>query len=194
MDKAQVNLIPNPNFSFGEPGGLPDQWAPYSAYPLLMPQYQLVIKDGQQVLMVCGNGNENCVGWLASSFSVEAGHTYRMRVRFHFSEGLDPQKNLVFSFWETSGGNFNEGIFNFKRLDNGEAEGVGQFYVPGAGQITGEVRIVYKLNKSERAWISEVSLTECEAIPQRNVRVACTQGQIEGDLEFWARALVRAGE
>ena len=190
MDSNRMNKVPNSDFSIGEYGGLPDQWVPFSSYPALMPVFQLVDKEGKKALQVNGNGSDSCVGWIASRFTLEAGKTYRMWVRFRISDGIDPQQNLVFSFWEKSAtGNFNDGVFRFKRLDGNEAEGEGQFLVPCSGEMTGEIRIVYKLNPNAKVWIYEIGFAESEPIPQRNVRVACAQGQKEGDLEFWGRVL-----
>ncbi len=191
MPKRSTNLIPNANFKMGRSGNLPEQWSLFIAQPYLSPNFQLVDMEGSQVLSISGNGNENCMGWLTTSFPMEGGETYRMHVHFRATEDINPYKNLLFSFWVDK--NFNDGVFDFHHIGEGEFEGEGKFPVPGHGPITGEVRIAFRLSEAGTVWIHQISLEQSEPIPERNVRIACVRGFTD-ELDLWEKVIDAAAQ
>src|SRR5690554_271778 len=110
----QINLVSNGNFREGELGSLPQGWSLFSPEEHLAPDFHLTLERGVKVLSITGNGNENCVGWVHTTFSIDRGSTYRMKVRFRASEDVHPYDHLLFSFyigkeWKA----YNNGIFTF---------------------------------------------------------------------------------
>jgi hypothetical protein len=95
-------------------------------------------------------------------------------VRFRCSEDVSPQENLLFKALGPAGHN---GIFTFRRLDQGWATGEEKVSWPGRGRANVEIRIYFRLSAQGRAWIGEVSMTETDPEPPRWVRVACTSGK-----------------
>ncbi len=181
-----INLIPNPDFGHGELGGLPESWTMYSPQPYLAPYFALTVEEGRKVLSIKGNGDENCIGWIAASFPMEGGHTYRLTVRFHASSDVNPYKNLLFSFF--SDNKFNDGIFEFRKIADNEFEGEGKFFVPGSGRMTGEVRLAYRLMAEGYVRIFNTCLELSDLIPERNVRIACFQG-FTADIGTWEHVI-----
>ena len=186
---ADGNLIPNAEFREGELGGLPKGWELKTPYPFLRPTFKLVNRNGEQVLMATGDGNPDCIGYVTIPFRLVASKTYRMRVRFQRTDDLDPQQNLLFAFYQAG---FNSGIFRFQRLPQDRIEGEGRFFVPGEGEVDGDVRLYFRQSAHGKVWISRVSLQECAPIPPRPVKVACVQGSAE--MEAWAAVLDTAGQ
>lgn len=189
MEIAKGNLIPNGDFSKGQLEQLPQGWELKTPYAALKPIFKLHMAEGKKTVAATGNGNVNCVGWISTSFQLQGGRTYCMRVHFRVSGGMDPHQNLLFSFYSPD---FNNGIFNFKRLYDDWIEGENRFFVPGEGSITGEVRICFRLSPAGKAWIDNISLEECEAIPPRPVKVGCVKGKV--GLDTWSRVLDYAGK
>jgi predicted amidohydrolase len=186
------NLIPNGNFAAGRPGALPPGWQLKTAHAAQAPSFKLVRRDGAPCLRAAGNGADDCFGYLSAPVTLQGGRTYRLYARFRISPEVNPQFNLRFSFYATNEGLFNHGIFSFRRLKNGWAEGEGRFLAPGGAEIPGEVRIVFTNSARGRVWIREISLTECAPIPPRSVRVAATRGR--AGLAAWSKILDAAGK
>lgn len=195
MRNQAINVIPNADFSQYRPGGLPDGWRLVCPQPYLAPHFALEEADGATALVMRGNGNENCMGWVAAPVPVVGGRTYRLRVRFRASDDVDPYQHLLFSFWGgpymESWAKFNEGIFSFRRSADGRLEGERTFWMPGEGAVQGELRICYRLHAGGHAALTEVTLEETDPIPERNVRVTCVRGHAD-DLELWGRVLDEA--
>lgn len=189
MVQSQKNLVPNFDFSQGQIGQLPSFWEVRSPQGTTAPHFELTKEDGTNVLMVHGNGNENCVGRIYTACLLTAGKTYRMKVRFRISEDVNPYHHLLFAFYAK---NFNDGIFHFKSVEGGYIEGENTFFIPGEGEISGEVQIFFKLSSNGRAWIRTISLEECADVPARYVKVACVQGRTS--LEDWAGVLDYIGK
>lgn len=184
-----ANQIPNGDFKLGELGGLPEGWSMNCPQPYICPNFALVEEDGVHLLKISGNGNEKSMGWLTTSFPTEGGQAYRMSVRFKASEDVNPFKNLMLTFWVDC--DINNGIFHFSQIDDEEFVGEGLFYVPGEGEITGEVRVCYRFHSGGQVMIREIGLERTAPIPERNVRVACVQGHSD-NLELWGSVIDRA--
>ena len=187
--QAQDNLIPNGDFNSGRIEALPDGWEFVTARPALAPAFELVEKQGERFLSASGNGNPDCVGYVNTKMEIELGKTYLFRVKFQFTEGLNPQENLLFQCFH---GRARNGIFNFKKLDGNWASGEEKIFYPGEGKDTAEVRILYRLNPDAKVWIKEISLTETEPVNPNWVTVACTQGKT--DLVSCEKVLDVAGQ
>jgi len=166
------NLIPNADFQQGAVGSVPQGWHVVAYRPSLAPVFKLVRKDGQKVLLATG-GAADCVGYLATTVPITLGKTYRFRVSFTMSPDLDPNRSLLFQCY---GPGANSGIHEFVRLPDGSAQGEARITYTGEGAGQAEVRILLRLSDRGKAWISHVSLTECEPLPPHWVRVACTSG------------------
>jgi len=187
--QAQDNLIPNGDFNSGRIEALPDGWEFVTARPALAPAFELVEKQGDRFLSASGNGNPDCVGYVKTRMEIELGKTYLFSVKFQYSEGLNPQENLLFQCFH---GRARNGIFNFMKLDGNWASGEEKIFYPGEGKDTAEVRILYRLNPDARVWIKEISLTETEPVTPNWVTVACTQGKT--DLSSCEKVLDVAGQ
>ena len=170
---CEDNLIPNGDFAKGEIGELPTGWEFKTARPSLAPFFRLTEKDGQRFLMATGNGQPDCVGYVRTEVPITLGKTYYFRARFKKSEGLNPQRHLLFQCF---GPGANNGIFDFRRLDDGCIEGDAKIHYPGEGNSQAEVRLLFRLSANETVWLKNVSLVETTPVQPRWVRVACTQG------------------
>ncbi|MBB6732745.1 carbon-nitrogen hydrolase family protein [Cohnella zeiphila] len=182
------NIVPNWNFVQGMIGEVPEFWKATNPRPAQAPIFKLIQENGQKVLMAGGNGDVNCVGCLHASIPIVLGKTYRMKVEFAVSDDVEPYQNLLFAIYTE---HFNDGIFHYT-YSEGHYKGENTFFIPGDGEINGEVRIYFKLSSQGKAWIKFVTLEECEAIPPRKARVACVQGMAE--LENWERVLEFIGK
>lgn len=140
------------------------------------------------MLRASGNGREDCVGHLVCPVTLQGGRTYLMRVRLSVSRGVDPHRSLLFSVYAKD---FNHGVFRFSGSRDQALRGESRFLVPGSGPVEAEVRLTFRASARGSAWVESVSLRECEPVPPRLVRVACTQG--EGSLEEWAAVLEAVG-
>jgi predicted amidohydrolase len=194
MSEKFINLIPNSDFSEGELGELPNGWSLFSPEPHLAPKFRVAAEQGDQVLSITGNGNENCMGWITTSFPVVRGITYRMSVRFRASNDIQPYDNLLFSFymgreWKS----FNNGIFEFSQIAEGEFEGENTFFIPEEGQGMGEIRIAYKLIAGGQVSIQNIRLEHTEPLPKRLIRVACVQGHSD-NIPLWGKVVDRAAK
>lgn len=177
MQSQTENLIPNGDFQAGELGALPDGWQASAARPVLLPVFRLEEKDGEKRLLATGSHDE-CVGYLHRTVPVTLGKTYLYRVVFRMSEDLNPHRNLLFRCVRP---NFKDGIFKFRKLEDGWVEGQEKIHYPGEGTDEAEVQIFFRYSAAGKAWIKEVSLTETEPVQPRWVRLACTQGRTELD-------------
>ncbi len=183
------NVIANADFQDGEIGSLPTGWTGAAARPSLMPVFQLEEDDGRKLLMATDGGNGDCTGYLHQTVPVTLGKTYLYRVVFRISDDLDPHKNLLFRCVRPGVKN---GIFRFRKLDDGWIEGAHKIHFPGKGEAKAEVQLFFRFSANGKAWIRDVSLSETSPIEPRWVKVACTQGKT--DLESCAKVLEIAGE
>jgi predicted amidohydrolase len=120
---------------------------------------------------------------------VKLGKTYLYRVVFRMSDDLDPHKNLLFRCVRPGVKN---GIFRFRKLDDGWIEGTEKIHFPGEGQAKAEIQVFFRFSANGKAWIRDVSLSETPPIEPRWIKVACTQGKT--DLKSCAKVLEIAGE
>jgi len=189
MNTEETNIVPNWNFKSGEIGSLPDGWEVRTAkdYPYLKPKFELAEKNGEKVLVMSGNGNDDCCGWIQSKFPMETGKTYRLRVVFKVSKDINPQFNLMFCCYADNHPYNNHGIFHFHKLDDGWIEGEDSFFVFGNGSATGDVRLLFRYSAQGEVCIKQVSLQECEPAAPRSVRLAATHGR--GSVDKWAEAI-----
>ncbi|MCC2683773.1 MAG: putative amidohydrolase [Paenibacillaceae bacterium] len=185
------NAIPNFNFNSGVPGGLPDDWTLSSPRPASAPRFTLVEEAGKKALAICGSGDENGVGTLVARVVVEGGQTYRLSVRFRAPAEVIPTQHLLFSFFV--GRTFNEGIFDFRQVGEGEFAGDNVFFVPGDGPLEAEVRIGCKFMTAGAVLIRKIGLEPVDPLPERLVRIACFEGWT-ADIAAWERALDAAAE
>lgn len=156
---------------------------------MLLCSFKLVRRDGVKCLMAAGNGSDDCFGYLRAPVTLKVGRTYRLYVRFRMSDNVNPQLNMRFSVFTDA---FNNGIFCFRRCGGGWVEGESRFPAGGKEDCSGDVRICYGLNPKGKAWISEISLTECAPVEPRPVRVAATRGTVS--LKEWSKVLDAAGK
>ncbi len=170
---AAGNLIPGGYFGRHPRGGLPEGWTLMTPRPVLAPVFHITASRGGRALAAAGNGREDCVGHVSVPVAIPAGRWYRLAARFRMSSGLNPHRSLLFCIY---GKDFNEGIFRFRRLAGGAVHGEGRFLVSGKGTFEGDVRIYFRHSAHGRAWIESVTLEECDPVPPRLVRVACTNG------------------
>ena len=168
------NVIPNGDFSRGELGSLPTGWTQHSARPGLAPRFALVQRDGSRALQVDGAGNPDCVGYVSTKALLAPDKTYRFRVVFRVSDGLNPHDHLLFQCFVPGA---RDGIFDLHRRADG--------WIGGDAKIRGgdeaEVRILFRLSADGKAWIRDVSLVETEPVEPRWVKVACTQGKTDAN-------------
>jgi len=182
--ETRMNLVTNGSFSAGQPGGLPEGWEVKSSYEFLTPVFELVESKGKKVLQASGAGNPDCLGWLTTSFSIEAGKTYKLKAKFSFEGDVNPHQNLIFAFYQDQ---FNEGILNFKRLSDNSGEGEKRFFLPGEGTVNAEVRIYFRYNADGKVHVEEISVEECEPIQPRLAKVVATHGK--ATIEQWQEIL-----
>jgi predicted amidohydrolase len=200
------NLIAHGDFAQGVVGTLPDGWEAVCPNPALAPTFQLVVcsqprneaewrsADGTPLrsvpdykLRAAGNGRRECFGYVRHPVHLEAHQTYRLRVRLR-CEGIDDLNlHLVHGVFSPT---FNDGIFSYRREGDGV---VGEGCFPGPEkEEDGEVRLYFRFSAHGKVWWDHVSLEECEPIPPRLVKVACSWGP--GDMDRWAKWLDCAGE
>ncbi len=192
MAEPTVNLIPNGDFRQAQRGGdglLPAHWDVHAPLDALRPTFRRTTREGARTLMIGGNGEADCFGWAATTFSLPAGQTYRLRARFQITPDMNPQQNLAFCIIAPG---FNHGLFHFRRQPGLWVEAEERFYVPGEGTLQAEAQIIFRFSPRGKVWVQEMALEPCEPIPPRWVKVACCDG--EGDLAHWRRVLRAAGE
>ena len=178
------NFVENGDFSKGEAGQLPAGWTIFAPNPVLAPSYKLVKgDDGTNLLLVEGNGRKECFGILRHHVTLPPGKTYRFRVRFKFQGFDDVNRHLVHGVFTKK----NDGIFTYRK----EGEwAVGETRLALAGE--GDVRLYFRFAPKGKVWYSNVSLTECEPVQPRLVKLAVTQGG--GDRNRWEKFLDTAGQ
>jgi predicted amidohydrolase len=182
------NLLANGDFARGEAGTLPEGWEAVCPNPALAPTFELVPgEDGMLALTARGSGRRECFGYVRHPVELQAGHTYRLRVRFRFEGFEDVNAHLVHGVFA---GNFNDGIFSYRR-DGEWVVGDARFPVDAA-PTNAEVRLYFRFSAAGSVRWERVSLEECAPIPERLVKVAVSWGT--GDLDHWAAWLDAAGE
>lgn len=174
--KNEVNLIPNGDFGKGVMGAIPESWTIKSLYPNLDPVFRLNEFEGKNAVEAHGGGNPNCVGHLCAEVKLKRNETYKLKVIFHISDDINPAQNLMFSYYAKDFVDFNNGIFTYKKLNDNWVVGENDFFVPGEGDVEGEVRISFRLSAHGRVFIREINLHKTEPIPARPVKVACANG------------------
>ncbi|MHC4404077.1 MAG: carbon-nitrogen hydrolase family protein [Planctomycetota bacterium] len=105
------------------------------------------------------------------------------------SADLNPHKNLLFRCIRPGVKN---GIFKFRKRDDGWVEGKVRILFPGEGPSDAEVQLFFRFSASGKVWVRDVSLCETSAVEPRWVKVACTQGKT--DLDSCAQVMEIAGE
>jgi len=201
-DWDEGNLIANGDFAKGTVGEIPAGWEIVCPNNAIAPIFKLVrTEDGNSALMAAGDGRRECFGYIRHPVHLEAGKTYRLRVRLRY-EGMDDLNlNLVHGIFADG---FNDGIFSYQVEGKnnplapfGKGDKVenviGDNRFPGPEKPTdGEVRLYFRFSANGKVWWKHVSLQECEPIPPRLVKIACSWGT--GDLDYWAKWLDIAGE
>ena len=182
---ASGELIANGDFSTGALGALPEGWKVVCPNEALAPTFALTeTGKGERCVMASGNGRVACFGYIRQKVNVPQGKTFKMTVRFKVQGIEDLNRHLVHGIW----GTFNNGIFEYRR----EGEWiVGENRFAGKGGAC-EVRLYFRFSPVGKVYWSHVSLSECEAIPQRLVKVAVCQGN--RNHEAWERFLDTAGK
>lgn len=181
------NLIMGAGPQSDASSSLPEGWQAVCPNPALAPAFAAgCTPDGQPALIASGTGRRECLGYLRYGVRLEANKTYCLRVRL-VCEGLeDLNLHLVHGVFAEG---FNDGIFTYRR-ENGRIVGEGRF--PGPDKpLDGEIRLYFRFSAQGRVWWEHVSLHECEPIPPRLVKIACSWGY--NDLAGWGRWLDRAG-
>ncbi len=178
------NLIANGNFADGEIGRLPMGWLLFTPNPALTPTFKLVTgNNGEKLLIAQGNGRKECMGYIYQKFTLPENKTFLMRVVFRIEGIEDVNRNLVHGIY----GDFNNGIFKYHH----EGEWiVGEHKFPGKGKNC-EARLYFRFSPKGKVWWKEISLTECEPIPPRLVKIAVTKGT--RDRKGWEDFLDSAG-
>ena len=187
-DWDKCNLIANGDFAKGNIGDIPAGWQTVCPNNAIAPTFKLVnTEDGNPALMATGNGRRECFGYVRHPVHLEANKTYRLRVRLQYEGMNDLNVNLVHGVFAEG---FNDGIFTYQKEGNWV---IGNNHFPGPEKSTdGEVRLYFRFSANGKVWWEHISLQECEPIPPRLVKVACSWGT--GDLDYWAKWLDAAGE
>ena len=179
------NYITNGNFADGEIGKLPKEWFMVAPNLVLAPTFKLVKgNNGEKLLMAQGNGRKECFGYVRQKFTLPENKTFLMRVVFRVEGIEDVNRNLVHGIF----GDFNNGIFEYHR------EGkwiVGEHKFPGKGKNC-EARLYFRFSPKGKVWWREISITECDPIPPRLVKIAVSQGA--RDRKGWESFLDSAGK
>ena len=146
----RLKFLANGDFSHGEVGKLPDGWNATAPNPALAPSYKLVQgEDGKKLLLVEGNGRNECFGLLKHPIDLPAGKTYRFHVRFKFDGFEDVNRCLVHNVYCYTSGN--GGVFTYHR--DGEWV-VGEISI-SLSKTPGDVRLVFRSAPKGRSWYSE---------------------------------------
>lgn len=181
------NLLANGDFHLGAIGDIPDGWQIVCPNPALCPTFRLSETLDGKVLMAAGNGRRECFGYVCYPVHLEANKTYYMKVQLKFENMEDLNRHLVHGFFS---GGFNDGVFNYHK-DGEWVLGEGRF--PTSDKpIDGEVRLYFRFSENGKVWWKDVLLKECEPIPPRLVKIACSWGA--GDMDYWSKWLDKAGE
>lgn len=170
------NLVPNGDFQHGELGAVPEGWTVVAARPSLSPRFTLAHQEERTVLLATGNGNPDCVGYLATKVPIALGKTYVLRAVFRMSPGIDPSQNALFQCY---GPGASSGLHEFRRLPDGWVEAKARITYTGEGPGEAEARVLFRLSAAGQLWVRELSLTESEPEAPRWVRVACTSGKTD---------------
>ncbi len=181
------------NLIAGQPGGsngLPRGWEAVAPNPALSPRFGSdTDSEGRTRLWAQGNGRAECFGYVVHPVSLEPGKTYRLAVRFRVEDLGDVNRHLVHGVFARPMDRFNEGVLTYRQGPDGIR---GERVFRGPAEATeAEVRLFFRFSARGRVWWDSVSLEECEPIPARPVRIACSWGK--GDLPFWAGWLDAAG-
>ncbi|MGA2975093.1 MAG: carbon-nitrogen hydrolase family protein [Spirochaetia bacterium] len=181
------------NLIAGEPkdsSKLPAGWEASAPNPVLSPRFGCDADSaGRTRLSAEGNGRPECFGFLFRQVSLEAGKTYRLYVHFQTENLGDVNRHLVHGVFARPMNRFNEGVFRYRQAPDG-IQGERIFRGPTEAMEV-EVRLIFRFSAHGRVWWDCVSLEECEPIPPRPVRIACSWGN--GDLAHWAGWLDAAG-
>ena len=191
-DSTERDLIANGDFVVAAVGALPPGWEAMCPNPALAPRFASVRSEaGRTALKATGNGRPECFGYLRHAVRLEAGKTYRLRVRLRVAGMDDLNRHLLHGVFAGSGReSFNDGIFGYRK-DGDWVVGDRRFRGP-EGAIDGEVRLYFRFSAEGTVWWDRVALEESDPIPARPVTIACSWGT--GDLAFWENWLDRAGE
>ena len=182
---AGQNLITNGNFAAGEIGNLPTGWLLVAPNLVLAPTFKLVKgNNGEKLLMAKGNGRKECFGYVHQKFTLPENKTFLMRVVFRIEGIEDVNRSLVHGIF----GDFNNGIFKYHREGNWI---VGEHKFPGKGKNC-EARLYFRFSPKGKVWWKEISITECDPIPPRLVKIAVSQGARDG--QGWESFLDSAGK
>jgi len=180
---AVSELIANNDFS-SVTDGMPDDWRVVCPNQSLAPVFRAGESRG---LTARGNGRVECFGYVCQTVSLEGGKTYQMQVRLRTGGLGDVNRHLVHGVF---GEGFNDGIFSYKRQGDWI---VGENRFPGPQKdVKAEMRLYFRFSPDGCVYWDSVSLRECDPIPRRPTKIACSQGR--GSMEHWARWLDRAGE
>lgn len=179
------NFISNGNFADGELGKLPTGWLLATPNLVLAPTFKLVKGNNREKLfMAQGNGRIESFGYVYQKFTLPENKTFLMRVVFRIEGIEDVNRNLVHGIF----GDFNNGIFKYHR------EGkwlVGEHKFPGKGKNC-EARLYFRFSPKGKVWWKEISITECDPIPSRLVKIAVSNG--DRDKKGWEDFLDSAGK
>lgn len=184
------NLIGNGEFAFTGTTELPTGWEAVCPNPALAPVFCAVRDErGASLLLAQGNGRRECFGFVRHAVHLKAGKSYRMRVRFRIDGMEDVNRHLLHGIFAGPPTGFNDGIFEYRK-DGAWIIGENRFSGP-AEDAEAHVRLYFRFSPHGQVWWQGVWLEECEPIPARLVKIACSWGR--GDLEYWARWLDAAG-
>ncbi len=186
-DWATGNVISGGDFRECSGSPLPNGWTSVFPNPSLAPVFKVETNaNGRTDLLAMGDGKAECFGYVRQKVHLEAGKTYRFRVQLT-TEGLDDlNRHLVHGVF----GSFNDGIFTYQKQGD-EVIGENRFAGPKKTGMA-EVRLCFRFSPNGKVRWERVSLQECEPIPPRMVKVACSWGR--GDLTHWNEWLDKAGE
>lgn len=179
------NFIANGNFADGEIGKLPTGWLLATPNLALAPTFKLVKgNNGGKLLMAQGNGRKECFGYVHQKFTLPENKTFLLRVVFRVEGIEDVNRNLVHGIY----GDFNNGIFKYHRESKWI---VGEHKFPGNCKNC-EARLYFRFSPKGKVWWKEISITECDPIVPRLVKIAVTNGT--RDRKGWGTFLDSAGK
>lgn len=167
---------------------LPQDWQAVCPNPATAPTFGLArTPDGRMALTARGNGRQECFGFLRHRVRLQAGKTYRLRVRLRTQGLVDLNHHLVHGVFAPG---WNDGIFAYRQ--SGEWV-TGEARFPGPERdLEGEVRLYLRFSAEGQVWWEHVSLEECEPIPPRLARIAVSWGY--NTREGWGRWLDAVGQ
>jgi len=185
---GRTNLVVDSKFEKGEIGSLPHGWEVVAPNKALAPRFELQTLEGKRKsLTASGNGRLECFGYLRYPVRLESDRAYRMYTKFRVQGFEDVNRHVIHSI---NGEGFNDGITTMYRKQGDSIIGENRFSGPKK-PTDSEIRLYFRFSPKGKVWWEEIVLEECDPIPPRLVRIACSWGKL--NMKQWAEWLDHAG-